>query len=209
MKEFNRFKNRVELKTYHEIFNTNLFHARDEEWKKIRKITANAFNTIKIKKLCGLVKICIDEYLDFLGEVTEKGNSFDVKCLFNQFTLEVISYCLLSKRTNSIKDPNNQIVESFEKLFFMKASKIIPAFLFPKLLNKILNIKCFLDHDTNEYIINLLKNIIDERKQEREKNNDFLQLLIDDRLEETRRKFKDESNTSPLLNDGNFKLIFH
>ena len=198
VEEFNRFNNRRELNTYNKIINKNLFDSRDEQWKKIRTITGYAFNRVKIKKLYGSVKVCVDEYLELLDKLCEEKNSLNVKSLFDQFSLDVITYCAFATKVNSIKDPYNPFILNCQNIFKMKTLKIIPAFAFPKWLNRILAIKTFLDEDSSDYIIEFFRNIIEKRKQIEVKNNDFLQLLIDAKVEDTKY--------SPSFNTGILKM---
>ncbi|CAG2121668.1 unnamed protein product, partial [Medioppia subpectinata] len=55
---------------------------------------------------------------------------------------------------------------------------MIAAFVFPKWLNTLLNIRTQLVEPPNEFIFELTRHILDKRRKG-EKNNDFLQLLID------------------------------
>ena len=156
-----------------------------------------------MKKLYGLVRKCLQEYLDYLDEISAKQESFNVKTMHENLTMDVIACCAFATKTNSLKDPNDPLIMNCRKLFDMKASKFIPAFVFPKWLNRIINVKSFFDEDANQYIINLSRHIIETRKQRGEKNNDFLQLLIDAKAEDKDKESNDTSNASFFLNDGN------
>lgn len=39
IKDFQYFTNRIEIQSYHELWNKNLFSANDDQWKRIRMIT--------------------------------------------------------------------------------------------------------------------------------------------------------------------------
>ena len=208
VKEFNRFKNRRELKTYHQIVNKNIFHSRNEEWKKIRALTSCTFTDGKLKKLYILVRKCLRGYLDYLEQLSIKQETFNVKLMHENLTLDVFACCAFATKTNSLKEPNDPLIENCHKVFHMKATQFIPALIFPKWLNRFLKVKSFTDENANQYIFNLIKQIIKVRKGNVKENNDFLQLLMDAKLEDREKETNDTLNNYIYLNDGIYKLHF-
>lgn len=188
------------MKTHHDVINTNLFFARGEQWKRIRTITSSTFTTKKMKQLCSLIRTNLQEYLDLMDEIATSGQSFDAKEMHENFTLDVITCCAFASKTNSIKDPKSPLISACRELFDMKIWRFIPAFVFPEWLNRLLNIKSFVSEDSNQFIIKLLKQIIEKRRQNREKNNDLLQLLIDAKVEDD---YENETNDTI---DDDFQL---
>lgn len=207
VKNFHLFNNRREPRTYHEVLNTNLFQSRDDQWKKVRTITNSAFTTGKMKKMYASIRSCLSEYLEFMTEVANSGRAFNVKQMHENLTMDVFACCAFGTKTNSIKDPNNELIKFCRKIFNLKASKVIPAFVLPKLFNKLLNVKSFFDEDANRYIIGLCTHIIEKRRKSGGFNNDFLQLLMEAKIKNEKNDTLDESLDESLnddfhLNDG-------
>ena len=195
------------MKTYHPIVNKNLFSARSEDWKRIRTIAAPTFTSGKMKKLYGLIRKCLQEYLEHLEEVTQSGKPLNVKEMHENFTMDVIASCAFATQTNSIKEPNNPFILNGRKFFDFQVFRILAAMIFPKFLNKLLNIQSMFDPEANEWIVNLAKHIIEKRRQTGEKNNDFVQLLIDAKAEDSNRDDTINGLQSHYINNGLFYIL--
>ena len=177
--EFNKFIDRRDLRTYHEVVNQNLFNSRGEQWKRIRTIVSSTFTSSKLKKLYVLVRRCLQDYLEHLEELVGREEGLQVKQMHENFTMDVIASCAFATQTNAAKDPNNKFTRMGRKVFHFKVIKTFSALVLPKAVNNFLNIKTVMDHQANEWIINLSKHMIERRRKSGEKRNDFLQLLID------------------------------
>ncbi|CAG2162360.1 unnamed protein product [Oppiella nova] len=178
VKEFHKFSNRRELRTEHPIINKNLFNSMGEDWKRMRTIMSPTFSSGKLRKMYHLVEQCLEEYLGHLDVMARDGKYINAKLLHQNFTFDVIAKCAFATKTNSQKDPNNKLVAAGRKVFIFSAIKMIPAFIFPKFLNKMLNIRTNLVEAPNEFIFDLTRHMLKKRR-DGEKSNDFLQLLID------------------------------
>ena len=132
VKEFNKFSDRRSLKTYHSVVNQNMFNSRGEQWKRIRTITSSTFTSDKMKKLYGLVRKTLQEYLDHLEGVVECKETLNVKQMHENLTMDVIASCAFATKTNAIKEPNNQFIQNCRRIFHFKAYKVFPALIFPK-----------------------------------------------------------------------------
>ena len=193
------------MKTFHPIINANLFNARDDQWKKIRTITSSTFTSGKMKKMYGLVRKCVEEYVQSLEKLAEDGTTFDAKRMHECLTMDVIARCEFNTQTNAIKEPKNALIENFRKLFQMKTLTFIAAFVLPKALNTLLNVKSNFDSDANEFLIEMTKTIYQQRKQQTLKHDDYLQLLIDSKAEEhdsVDSDSIDKSNENLFQNEG-------
>ncbi|XP_054157216.1 cytochrome P450 3A56-like [Oppia nitens] len=177
VKDFNRFTDRRHLKTEHPIINKNLFNSEGDDWKRLRTITSPTFTSGKMKQMYHLVRKCLQEYLDVLDELAESEQPVDFKAMHQNLTMDVIASCAFATKTNAQKDPNNPFVVNGRAVFDFKAIKMIPAFLFPKFLNRLLGIRTNLNEKPNDYIFSLGRHMLD-RRQKGERNNDFLQLLM-------------------------------
>ncbi|CAG2173908.1 unnamed protein product, partial [Oppiella nova] len=179
VKDFHRFTNRRELQTEHPFINKNLFNTTDDTWKRLRTIMSSTFTSGKMRKMYPLVRQCLQEYLDHLDGVTRDGGAdIDAKAMHQNFTMDVIASCAFATKTNSQYDPNNPFVVNGRNVFVFRAIKLIPAFIFPKRINKLLGIRTHLGEEPNNWICDLASHMLEKRRNGF-KNNDFLQLLID------------------------------
>ena len=150
----------------------------------------------------GLIRECLNEYIDFMATKAESRESVDIKRMHENLTLDVITCCAFATKTNSIKDPNNPLLQSCRRFFEWKAKDTFPAFVFPKWLNKALNIESMWDREGNEYVIRISRYIIEQRRQSGIKGNDFIQLLIDAKAGELTEEELDNENSNLFLSEG-------
>lgn len=202
VKDFSLFVNRRDLKTKHPIVNKNLFNSRDDDWKRVRTIASPTFTSGKMKKMYPLVKECLKEFLDNLESSAREGKDINLKDMHGNYTMDVIAKCAFATKTNAHKDPNNQFIVSAKNLFYFRFWRVIPAFLFPTFILKVLNIKSFFDEKANKFFFDLTRHILRTRRENNEKHNDFLQLLMD--AKNDRESIRDESDNIEAhhLNEG-------
>jgi hypothetical protein len=90
-----------------------------------------------------------------------------------RFTMDVIATCAFATKTNSHKDPNNPFIINAKNIFNLKASKVIPALIFPSFLLKILNIKSVNDVNSSNFFLDLMRHILKTRRNNKVKYNDL------------------------------------
>jgi cytochrome P450 len=213
VKDFNKFTNRKELKTEHHIINNTLFFSRGEQWKRIRSIISPTFTSGKMKKMYSMIRHCLQEFLDHLETFAKEGKDINLKNMHGNFTMDVIASCAFATKTNAHKDPNNPFFLNGKKIFDFKAIRVIPALLFPKFLNNILNVKSFFDESANQFFFNLTRHILKTRRNDNTKHDDFIQLLIN--AEQSKEIIRDENdvNEAHHVNEGkkyqHFILRYH
>jgi len=202
VKDFNKFINHRELNTEHPILNNNLFNSRDDQWKRIRSITSPTFTSGKMKKMYSMIRLCLQDFLDHLETFAKERKDINLKEMNGNFTMDVIASCAFATKINAQKDPNNQFIVNGKKTFNFKVSKIIPALLFPKFLNNILNIKSGMDESANDFFINLTRHILKTRRNNNTKHDDLLQLLMN--AEQSKEIIRDENdiNEAHHVNEG-------
>lgn len=182
VKHFDQFTNRRQLNTYHEIVNTNIFQSRDEQWKKLRNVTRSMFTGNKLREAYESIGQCVEEFVRYLEQIASK-DSFDTIDTYEKLTLEVITRFLFRIKCNSIGDNYNQYLDYCQKNFDFKPKRIIASLALPKTVNDLLGIKSHADEQGNQFIINVVRKLIEQRRQSetttQQKEFDFLQLLID------------------------------
>ena len=207
VKEFNKFNDRRDLKTYHEVINQNLFNSRGEQWKRIRTITSSTFTSGKMKRLYGLVRKCLSAHLQHMEQLAEHKSTVEVKKLHENLTMDVIASCAFATNTNAGRDPDNEFLKNFRRMIDIIPIRAIAGFLFPKWLNNLIGLRILADPVATEWILTMLKHIIDKRRVSAEKNNDFLQLLIDAKADDKRADDMDSGLQSLYIVHGDYLYL--
>ena len=138
-----------------------------------------------------LMSACIDRCSSRLADhvVKSQGESVDIKRLCQAFALDTISGTGFSIDTDALVDLDNPLIQHARSLF--KIGSYIAYFyflaaLFPALsrpLFKAFNYGIFRPKDL-QYFDSAVEQMIKERHQDRKRNTDFLQLLIDAEVDE-------------------------
>ena len=179
VKDFHIFRNRRSFKTYHQILDTAVLYSRDDQWKRLRSLTTFVFTGSKLKKMIPLILECINDLTEVLHEYSQKGEDINLKDLCGSYTMDVIAKCAFATKFNVYKDPNNPFIKSAQNIFHPKFIKILSVFYLPKFLLRILNIRSMFDEDSNEFIFNLSRKLLNDRRNSTEVPNDLLQTMID------------------------------
>ncbi len=155
-----------------------------------------------MKKMYSVIRECLTEYLEHLETYAKDGKDVDMKDMSGRFTMDVIATCAFATKTNSHKDPNNPFIINAKNIFNLKASKVIPALIFPSFLLKILNIKSVNDVNSSNFFLDLMRHILKTRRNNKVKYNDFIQLLMDAEKNEECIHDENDTNEAHHVNDG-------
>jgi cytochrome P450 len=187
-----------------------MFASRGDDWKRFRSIASPTFTSGKMKRMYPSIGESVTELLDILETHAKEGKDVNIKDIHGSLTMDVIARCAFATKTNAIKDPNNQFTVNGKKIFAFKATRVIPALLFPTYLNKILNIKSFIDESANQFFFDLTRHILKTRRNGDGKYNDFIQLLIDAEKNKVLIQTRDENdvNEAHYINEGESCLFF-
>ncbi|CAG2167676.1 unnamed protein product [Oppiella nova] len=134
--------------------------------------------TTKMKKMYGLINHCCEDFLNNLDNNVSKGmnevelkqlmgaytmdviascmNEVELKQLMGAYTMDVIASCPFATKTNTYADPNNPFTTTADNLFNIPFWKGMLSLLLPT------------------FIVSIFLRICNK-----EKHNDFLQLLMD------------------------------
>lgn len=184
VKDFHKFINRFSFKFNHPTWDHMLFMANGEDWKRLRVISSPTFTSGKMKKMYSTVHECI-KLLD--EAITEKATScgeVNLKEVFGNLTMDVICRCAFGIKTNTHNDPNNAFVKNSLRFFNMTWRDKLRAALFMTIppLRK-LGLSIFNPEPLSKFR-EMIRAIIVKREsqvQQRNKPNDYLQLMLDSR----------------------------
>ncbi|XP_037573019.1 cytochrome P450 3A24-like [Dermacentor silvarum] len=178
VKDFPSLPNRRLRRTSNPLLDNMMVMAAAERWRSIRPASSPAFSTGKLRKMNALIQDCARITCKHLKEAAERNDDIDVKRFFGHYSLDVIARCAFGTRLDSHTDATNEFVTQASKAFSARMSwRLLIAVLFPGLV-KYFSFKIGTG-DEFEYFRNVCQRIINERRQEGHRQEDFLQLMMD------------------------------
>ncbi len=200
VKDFHLFRNRQKRRGENQISRKNLVNQRDEEWKRVRSLVSPTFTSGKMKKMYPLMTKCAQEYVEALKNEAINENEIDLKQMNGNFTMDVIAKCAFATTTNSHKDPENPFIKHAKNLFNFRVWKLALIVILPEFLIEFMRITTSPKESFN-FFVQTTNYIIRKRRENKEKHNDLLQLLMDaekgDQL-----KHENDVNESHHINEG-------
>ncbi|CAF1184514.1 unnamed protein product [Adineta ricciae] len=204
IKDSHVFMNRRTLDGVGGILEHGLTSLKDEHWKNARSIVSPTFSTAKLKSMFGLMNDVSEIYNKRLLEYADKQETFDIKQLNGEFTLDNITTCLFGVETNSLEKENEALIDHLKKFFSFSLANLflLIFFISPRLARRLgENGYSVLPRDTMRYLTNLMNQILDRRRQHLERRNDFIQLLIDREEDVKHEEQQSETNKKTLSNN--------
>ncbi|CAN7979022.1 unnamed protein product [Ixodes persulcatus] len=156
-----------------------------EQWRKIRPSASPAFSTGKLRKMTALIEDCAKVTAEHLKKAAKNNEDVDIKQFYGHYSLDVIARCAFGTRLDSHTDVTNEFVTRARRAFsgvitmpmILLGKFYIVLTLFPAIFHW-LKIKPF-NSDTFVYFKNVCQNIIKNRQQVSNRQEDFLQLMMD------------------------------
>ncbi|KAL6425687.1 hypothetical protein ACFW04_009649 [Cataglyphis niger] len=191
VKDFEAFPNRRGFSDLNEpLFAKNLFSLQGKKWRDVRSLLSPSFTSSKMKMMFTLMSECAVDFANFLStSILVDNGDIDMKDAFAKYTNDVIVTCAFGIKINTMKDPTNKFyVYGKEATNFFKTNRIRFLFLrtFPK-LGRILNVK-LIDHYVSNFFKDIIKTTIATRDAENITRPDMIQLMMDVRDKEGRRR---------------------
>ncbi|XP_037498618.1 cytochrome P450 3A24-like [Rhipicephalus sanguineus] len=178
VKDFHLLPNRKYQLPPDTLSNITMFMASADRWRTIRPASSPAFSTGKLRKMNVLIQECARITRKHLESFAEKNDDIDVKRFFGKYSLDVIARCAFGTRIDSHTDATNEFVTQAAKVLSPGLSlKSLIKVLFPGLIKFFSSI--IADDEEYEYFRNLCQRIIKERRQNGQRQEDFLQLMMD------------------------------
>ncbi|GAB6022640.1 hypothetical protein CHUAL_006735 [Chamberlinius hualienensis] len=158
-------------------FLTNL---TGDEWRSARSVISPIFTSVKLRQILCLIEesaMKMTKMYHFFDDIKKYDGVVNIKERVSVFTMDVIASCCFGTNINT-KDPNNPFLQHAKLLFNRDFG--LPGFFIivaPRLIElfeySIFPAKCL------SYFEKVAKNVIDHRRSEKTKRNDFLQSLLD------------------------------
>ena len=206
VKDFHIFTDRARRNRSHDdIMSKNLVDLKGDDWKRVRSIISPSFSSGKMKRMYPLIRQSLKDFLEHLDGMAEKRENVNVKDIYGNYTMDVISTCAFATKTNIHEELDNPFVVNARKIFnidlFRIALQVItPTFLAPYMT------KFRRSNDTKraiDFFIGTTKQILQNRKMSGKKFNDFVQLMLEaEKGSDVIVRDEDDISESHHVNEG-------
>lgn len=189
---FPNFVNRRPTRTFHQVWNQNLFLSENDDWKRIRTLTTPSFTTGKLKSMNRLMLTCVDKLDTYFQKVTGKAlgeaHPIELRQVFSGFTIDVIASTAFATETNA-NNPDNRVNEFVVQgldLFRFPPINIMGLLAFPRWVNDLIGVRSFFRDEPLEWFVTLTSKIVSERKKMKNQDQyqDLVQLMLDAYVDE-------------------------
>lgn len=162
-----------------------------ERWKNLRAKLTPTFTSGKMKFMFPTVVEIGERFRDHLLEVVQQHNEIEMKDLCSRFTTDIIGTCAFGIECNSLKDPNAEFREYGRKI----TSAPRHGQLFITLLHEFKNVGRKLHvkrvrDDVSDFFLKVVRDTVEYREKNNVSRNDFMDILINLKNEETNDKEK-------------------
>jgi len=184
VKDFHLFTDRTKVWISPDnIMSKNLPQLHGDQWRRVRSIVSPLFTSGKLRRFEPKIKDCLDNFTKHIDNLLMSNKSINVDALelFNIFTLDVIARCAFGIEINIYgQSENNLFVENAQKKFIFSGYREFMTIMLPRSLHRLLGMS---NTDTNDYFVNIIRNVISKRRQNPdERHDDFIQLFLEARL---------------------------
>ncbi|KAF6203169.1 hypothetical protein GE061_003586 [Apolygus lucorum] len=157
----------------------HLFLLKGAKWRFMRAKLSPIFTSGKLKFMYQEMRKCADSFIAHLEKTVPFGKDIDMKEDSVGFTIQVISSCAFGIESNSIGNPNSELVLYSKRIFSLSTLtivKIVTRMIAPWLFD-LLRLKQMPKED-EDFIINIVKQTLNHRLTTGYSRNDFMQLLL-------------------------------
>ncbi|CAG2167370.1 unnamed protein product [Oppiella nova] len=202
VKDFNAFRNRPAPSGHDRL---TLSKARDNYWKRLRAIVSPTFTSAKLRGMYALISHCCEDFLNTLDKDVSNGmNEVELKQLMGAYTMDVIASCAFATEINSYADPNNPFTMNafnFINIPVWKGmlSLLLPSFIVnSNIYRRVVNAGI----TEKKFFVDLSRSLLTKRRDNKEKHNDFLQLLMNVERPEGDVREASDANEAHDVNEG-------
>lgn len=159
----------------------NLASIVGDDWKRVRSITSPTFTSSKMKLMYPLMEDCLNDFMVHLNDLAQKKSNVNIKDIYGNLTLDVIASSAFATKLNARNELDSLFVKHARNLFRVNPIKMLLLRLIPKFVFEMVGVtsdRSSGDESQNFYV-DVVRQMIENRKESGQKSNDFLQLLMD------------------------------
>ncbi|XP_015793899.1 cytochrome P450 3A41-like [Tetranychus urticae] len=193
VKDFHSFPqgfNQVFVSSIERNFLTVLY---GQKWKRLRSILTPTFSSAKIKKMFHLIKVCNEEAQKQLLKLASSSEpDLNPAQFWSAYNLDIIAKCCFALNLDVYNRSGNKLLELFNSTYSSNKYKHLFMAWAPKWLVRLLDMSSISVENINK-IKQLTYAVIEQRKQGKNKINDFIQLMIESEADtQDGEKLRDE-----------------
>ncbi|XP_055681861.1 uncharacterized protein LOC129789237 [Lutzomyia longipalpis] len=183
VKDFNYFVDRgVYYDENKDPLSANLFFMEGQKWRNLRAKISPTFTSGKLKVLFHTVAAVTEELLGFISEsleVSPTGKTLEIKDLMARFTTDIIGTTAFGINCDSLHNPKSEFRQMGNRIVNITKTRAVALFLgmVNRSLARRLNLR-FTHQEDADFFMETIKNIINQREQQKIKRNDFMDLMI-------------------------------
>ncbi|CAD7079519.1 unnamed protein product [Hermetia illucens] len=157
----------------------HLFSLDGPKWRSLRMKLTPTFTSGKMKYMFPSIVEVSERFNQTLGEILNEDSDLDVKEMLTRFTTDVIGTCAFGLECNSLKDPNSDFRKYGRMVFDTSGIKSVKRTIMqlPKLA-ALLRLAPF-NKEMNNFFLGIVRQTIEHREKNNIRRNDFMDLLID------------------------------
>jgi len=153
-----------------------------DEWKDIRSTFTPIFTSGKLRGMMRFIQEVSTRLTNDLRNKAESGEDFELKDTFGKYSLDSLAVCAFGIDPKSFNSKESVFVKNAARMFqntaydqMMFVLRLIPGVSW---LHKKLNISFRFPKET-KFFIDVLRNVIKQRKSTGVRENDIIDLMID------------------------------
>lgn len=202
VKDFNIFPQRRSTNTSHPIMKKNLANIVGDDWKRVRSITSPTFTSSKMKLMYPLMEDCLNDFMVHLNDLANTKSNVNIKDIYGNLTLDVIASSAFATKLNSRNELDSQFVRHARNMFRIEPIKMLLLRIIPKSVFEMVGLSTdrVSNRESQNFYVNVVRQMIENRKESGQKLNDFLQLLMD--ADQSVSNDEIDSSESHHVNEG-------
>ncbi|XP_025084850.1 cytochrome P450 3A56-like [Pomacea canaliculata] len=181
IKQFQSFPNR-QIPNIFKVkpWNANLLSVRGDQWKHVRGILSPTFSSGKLKKMVPAVQRVVSNLVNNVTEKAKTGEMIELKEFCGWFAMDVIAGVVFGLQVDSLQNPKDPFVYHARNVLYGR-QWVLPLYETLPFLSTLLNKigLTFSPKESTDFFYNVTEAALKERRQEKERFSDFLQLLVE------------------------------
>ncbi|XP_071514189.1 cytochrome P450 3A24-like isoform X1 [Panulirus ornatus] len=187
VKDFDHFTDRSFVTFNEPVMDHMLLGLKGGMWKAVRSVMTPTFSSGKIKQTLPLVKDCAQNLVTYFDKELDKRSSvFEMKEVYGMFTMDTIASIAFGVNSDSLNNTQNEFSAAAARFFRPPPKWKRPILFFQFLWPHIAKHLCLnvIDRTPIHFFTKVVSDTIRYRLENNLRRSDFLQLLLDARLQE-------------------------
>jgi hypothetical protein len=141
----------------HPIIKHSLIFINGDDWKRVRSISSPTFTSGKMRRMYPMVKECVEELIQVLGERARGKREFSAKPIFGRLTMDVIAACAFGTKANCLKtgNGNNDYITNINGIIQVKFYRLLGQLVLSRKIREIFKLYSFAKESSNQFFRNL------------------------------------------------------